>query len=1192
MEVVWEDPPVPEDLTFNKDLYDKTGFGLSILDLWKFINSPENPSPTKEQGYVVEKHEPNDSFMEDSAWTSGDSEQSDGESEGPKVTTTTSKKKNTFPEPRVPYPCSSALSATEQRKCLKFLNSDTPERYLPEALFNKVNNEIRQFMMYLQDVSRMCAEDYKVLPPAAAQYSEEVFRSSLEHMKDLPQLYHILELTSLTGGRFNPSLALTFEKRLLHMGTVDVAHSKPVSIGAVLASDYQTVSSHSPPAQKAKELHASVSSDSNSLSLCSRYEPHVCLTRDALVQLLNNHGPDFREEWEIPVLIRANPSHDKSTKKTVFLDSPLLKSEVSVRERSHIYHEECLKLLINKTGKKNVCEVISDLHVDTEPPPDRGLSTLSKSMQPNDSIDFDVDLTDLETFGENASNKTPKVKPKTAEEAASLKSPKILYRTRSSRKKESCGSDEEMESSPVDSAQPQVARSQNCDQEMDPRVLLSGDSDDDALVIDDVSPKSPKPPQTPESEPRSKRKSRRSGDQLGEILQMQTAMFKSKPGDAATSSGAPQQDRSPASKQRGPAHSHPTALSLVKACVTSYLERKPDQEDDMGEALHSAAEAKSTSRKKLLAPDLQAASEDQGDYESPEQDNVCYQLFSLDQLLLMVRSSISLSHAPDPDQCVPLHILTKTEYQMTYGVECLSSSEACRLWTERLLHSRTHSFIAHIDALTSRLRLLRKLPDNWGYNLTCGFKPSKSLNILHHILQKLIGLDEGHYLLRHKVGEPFVNILKAAHGNGRQGVYDLQLAHSGAPRPPSSALPPWIPLDPSVCLRFHLCSGRVPCTFPPAEVTPLPKAGPQPGNRKAQNKHTKKKKKKKKKQQNAKFITMAMVSEFLGQLSLNNPMEPKFPSVVAYGGFDADKDAARIDTAIKTKGVDEQTIIDILTKRTYAQRRDIAFAYERREKKDLILALKKALSGSLEAVILGLMKSPVQFDASEIRGSMKGLGTDEETLIELLCSRSKAELEEIKTAYQELFKKKLEDDVKGDVSGDFRKLLLALVQTNRDEPSSIVDYEKIDQDARKLYESGVKIKGTDVPTWISVMTERSVPHLRKVFDRYKSYSPYDMQESVRKEVKGDLHDSFLVLVQCIENKQLFFANRLHEAMKGKGAKEKVLTRIIVSRCEVDLKRVCCEYKANYGQTLQKTISEHTKAGDYQKALLSLCGPEE
>ncbi|KAM9854449.1 annexin A2-like [Aulostomus maculatus] len=337
---------------------------------------------------------------------------------------------------------------------------------------------------------------------------------------------------------------------------------------------------------------------------------------------------------------------------------------------------------------------------------------------------------------------------------------------------------------------------------------------------------------------------------------------------------------------------------------------------------------------------------------------------------------------------------------------------------------------------------------------------------------------------------------------------------------------------------------------------------------------------------------MAMVSEFLGQLCLNTgSLEPKYPTVVPALDFDSDTDAARIDTAIKTKGVDEQTIIDILTKRTYSQRRDIAFAYERRVKKDMIAALKGALSGSLESVILGLMKSTTQYDASEIRGAIKGLGTDEETLIEILCSRSNSELVEIKQVYKEWIKKDLDKDVAGDTSGNFAKLLLALVQTKRDEPSAIVDYEKIDEDARKLFEAGVKNKGTDVATWISIMSERSIPHLQKVFQRYKTYSPYDMEESIMKEVKGDLQKSFLALVQCFTNKQLYFANKLHDAMKSKGAKEKVVTRIIVSRCEVDLKKISSEYKTHYGQSLQKTIMEHTK-GDYQKVLLSLCGPEQ
>lgn len=42
-----------------------------------------------------------------------------------------------------------------------------------------------------------------------------------------------------------------------------------------------------------------------------------------------------------------------------------------------------------------------------------------------------------------------------------------------------------------------------------------------------------------------------------------------------------------------------------------------------------------------------------------------------------------------------------------------------------------------------------------------------------------------------------------------------------------------------------------------------------------------------------------------------------------------------------------------------------------------------------------------------------------------------------------------------------------------------------------------------------------------VFERYKSYSPYDIKESIRKEVKGDLEKSFLTLGNAAEN-SLFF----------------------------------------------------------------------
>lgn len=46
----------------------------------------------------------------------------------------------------------------------------------------------------------------------------------------------------------------------------------------------------------------------------------------------------------------------------------------------------------------------------------------------------------------------------------------------------------------------------------------------------------------------------------------------------------------------------------------------------------------------ILSQDLQDGAEDEKDYDAPEEGNLLYKLYSLQDLLLMVRSSVSLTH--------------------------------------------------------------------------------------------------------------------------------------------------------------------------------------------------------------------------------------------------------------------------------------------------------------------------------------------------------------------------------------------------------------------------------------------------------------------------------------------------------------------------------------------------------------------
>ncbi|GCC16470.1 hypothetical protein chiPu_0022219, partial [Chiloscyllium punctatum] len=52
-------------------------------------------------------------------------------------------------------------------------------------------------------------------------------------------------------------------------------------------------------------------------------------------------------------------------------------------------------------------------------------------------------------------------------------------------------------------------------------------------------------------------------------------------------------------------------------------------------------------------------------------------------------------------------------------------------------------------------------------------------------------------------------------------------------------------------------------------------------------------------------------------------------TVKPLANFNAEKEAAELDHALKVKGLDEHTLIDILTRCSNAQRQDIAFHYER-----------------------------------------------------------------------------------------------------------------------------------------------------------------------------------------------------------------------------------------------------------------------
>lgn len=309
-------------------------------------------------------------------------------------------------------------------------------------------------------------------------------------------------------------------------------------------------------------------------------------------------------------------------------------------------------------------------------------------------------------------------------------------------------------------------------------------------------------------------------------------------------------------------------------------------------------------------------------------------------------------------------------------------------------------------------------------------------------------------------------------------------------------------------------------------------------------------------------------------------------TVLPYQPFDPESDAQALRKAMKGLGTDEKAIINILARRVNAQRQQIAKSYKIQFGKDLVHDLKSELSGKFEDVILALMTPLPDYLASELHQAISGLGTSEDTLMEILCTRSNHDIQQITEAYKKMYNHSLEDDLTGDTSGPLRRLLVSMTTGGREEGPA--DPSRAKEDALKLYQAGVGQGGTDDSVFNAIMASRSYAHLKLVFEEYYQIAGHTVPHAIEKEFSGDIRTGFLTIARCMQNRSAYFAEKLHKSMQGIGTDDRALIRLVTSRCEIDMVQVKHQYEQLFGKPLEKAISEDT-AGDYKRVLVALIG---
>ncbi|XP_054974260.1 little elongation complex subunit 2 isoform X2 [Sorex araneus] len=837
-----------------------------------------------------------------------------------------------LPKPRVPYPRFSHFSQREQRAyvdlLVKYAKIPTNSKaaginkndYMQFLDMKKlVNQEVTEFLKFLQNSAKKCAQDYDMLSDDARLFTEQILRACIEQVKKYPEFYTLHEVTSLMGFfPFRLEMGLKLEKTLLALGSVKFVKTVFSSMPAKLHLSKDSTSAVETPEQTAAAVHDDISNDPNAEKLVSRYHPHVALTSQSLFTLLNNHGPDYKEQWEIPVCIQLIPVAGSKPVKVIYINSPLPRKKMTMRERNQIFHEVPLKFMMSKNTSVPVSAVfmdkpedyVSELDVSYEVNESRKIETLE-----NLDLDFNDDVTELETFGVTTTKPSQSPSPKctnmapssadatpaptTAHAAVAPGAPdgsansrrlsQILLEQLQKEKQLVTGVDGGSEESqekdgpgfassglvqdcdPKASAPSQLESSMEtenankshvlADQACAPErlaipehadsskektltsntvkpegVACSSDTDEDCLIIDtecqntsngktpnadsnlnskSVSPNSSAAQSSvgnqtdstcPEESCVLKKPIKRvykKFDPVGEILKMQDELLK------PISRKVPELPLMNLETSQQPPSEQP--------CTPSDTSGWP-------KASWPSAFQKPKGR---LPYELQDYVEDTSEYVAPQEGNFVYKLFSLQDMLLLVRCSVQrIETRPRSKKRkkirrqFPVYVLPKVEYQACYGVEALTESELCRLWTESLLHSNCSFYVGHIDAFTSKLFLLEEITSEELKVKLSALKISSLFNILQHILKKLSSLQEGSYLLSHAAEDSSLLIYKTSDGKLTRTAYNLHKTHCSLPGAPSSLSVPWVPLDPSLLLPYHVFHGRIPCTFPPRPLEP------------------------------------------------------------------------------------------------------------------------------------------------------------------------------------------------------------------------------------------------------------------------------------------------------------------------------------------------------------------------------------
>jgi annexin A7/11 len=294
---------------------------------------------------------------------------------------------------------------------------------------------------------------------------------------------------------------------------------------------------------------------------------------------------------------------------------------------------------------------------------------------------------------------------------------------------------------------------------------------------------------------------------------------------------------------------------------------------------------------------------------------------------------------------------------------------------------------------------------------------------------------------------------------------------------------------------------------------------------------------------------------------------------------------------MKGFGTDEKALIATMSKKDPLQMETIRTQYDQRLMRNLVSDLEKETSGYFKEGLIEIARGPLVSDCYNLMNAMKGMGTKEVIIDDILIGRSNADMNAIKQKYQELFKRTLEADLKGDLSAGTEQMYMMIISARRAEDSHPVNQQEIEQAVTELQTGMGGFVGKNTAQVCQVLTSKNDAQLKAIAQVYQQRYHKSLDSQIKSAFSGHMEDALRLLVARATNRAEAEAVRLEESMAGMGTKDQLLVQRVV-RCHWDqqfMNAVSAEFKRVIKKDLVKRIEGETR-GDYEKLMVACVKP--